>query len=138
MTPHRSSPSLQKRKAERAGRLAEFASSLIVRFRGWRILHRRLKTPFGEIDLVCKRGNIILCIEVKYRTHITYMAQALPSPTQQKRLARAAQCIFADLQTHAKTPQNLELRFDIHIWTGRGKFMRHSYVALENTSWHFG
>ena len=127
-----------KRKAERAGRFAELASSLFVMMTGWRILYRRRRTFFGEIDIVYRRGNIILCIEVKYRAKETDLTQILLSERQQKRLARAAQSIFADIQTSAKTPQNLELRFDVHIWTGRGKFKRHSYVALENTSWHFG
>lgn len=126
-----------RQKAERAGRIAECASSIIAILSGWRILYRRHKTPFGEIDLVCRRGNTLLCIEVKYRKTITDITTALPSPAQQQRLAKATEYLFAHINSSDKHTDDLSLRFDIHIWTGRGRLMRRSYVALENTSWHF-
>ena len=31
--------------------------------KGYRILARRFKTPFGEIDIVASRGGVLVCVE---------------------------------------------------------------------------
>jgi len=36
-----------------------------LRRRGWRVRARRLRTPFGEIDLLAVRGGRTACVEVK-------------------------------------------------------------------------
>lgn len=127
----------KRRAADRMGRIAEIMSLLYVFTQGWQILHRRKKTPFGEIDLICQRGKTILFIEVKYRRRRTDISQILPSPDSQSRLYRATHCIFSDMQNIAATSDKLILRFDIHIWTGFGRLKHYRNVALENTSWHF-
>ena len=132
-------PSSGKRKAqraERAGRLAEWASSLVMQLMGWRILARRKRTKYGEIDLVCRRGNMLLCIEVKYRRTKSDEDMALPSLHQQKRLAAAARYLWAQYQQNMDT-DDLALRFDIHLWTGFGRLYRRTNVALDGGSWHF-
>tara|TARA_Y100001958_G_C20731290_1_gene224126 strand:- start:59 stop:205 length:147 start_codon:yes stop_codon:yes gene_type:complete len=35
----------------------------------YRIVARNLRLPGGEIDLVAKRGNLLIFVEVKYRPH---------------------------------------------------------------------
>ena len=127
----------KRRLADHLGRLAEFISLLYLRAQGWRILFRRKKTPFGEIDLICRRGNTILFVEVKYRRKQSEISQILPSPASQDRLYRATHYIFSNLQ-HLEPASNMMcLRLDIFIWTGFGKLKRYRNVALENTSWHF-
>ena len=54
-------------KAERAGKLAELLICLRYFFYGYRLLHWRHRTAFGEIDLIMKRGAHLCFIEVKYR-----------------------------------------------------------------------
>ena len=127
----------KRRLADQLGRLAEFISLLYLRTQGWRILFRRKKTPFGEIDLICRRGNTILFVEVKYRRNQSDISQILPSPTSQTRLYRATQYIFSKLQHLEPASDMICLRFDIFIWTGFGRLKRYRNVALENTSWHF-
>ena len=56
---------------------------------GHRILARRHRTPFGEIDIIAKRGNRIAFVEVKYRSNTASTADALSS-RQAERIARAA------------------------------------------------
>ncbi len=136
------SPSPARQRAERAGRIAEWASCALAMLSGWRILARRQKTPFGEIDLVCKRGKCLLCIEVKYRHTVSDLSLMLPSPQQQDRLARAASYIFARQQEKTTHPIDLKLRFDIHIWIGYfwigyRRLIRYTDVALGSESWHF-
>ena len=37
------------------------------RLRGYRVLGRRVRTPEGEVDLVCRRGRTLVVVEVKRR-----------------------------------------------------------------------
>ena len=78
-----------RRGRERAGRLAESAAAWLLRLKGYRILARRYATPVGEIDLVARKGELVLFVEVKRRTHAATALEAL-LPRQQRRIARAA------------------------------------------------
>ena len=59
----------QRQAAERAGRRAEIAAWLYYSIKGYYFLGQRVRTPFGEIDLVMKRGRRLAFVEVKFRTH---------------------------------------------------------------------
>ena len=80
---------MSRRASERGGRLAEAAAALLLRLRGYRILARRYATPVGEIDLIARRGELILFVEVKRRRRAGEALAAL-QPRQQQRIARAA------------------------------------------------
>ena len=56
-----------RRRAERRGRLAEWAAALCLRLRGYRILALRHRTPLGEIDLIARKGDLVVFVEVKAR-----------------------------------------------------------------------
>ncbi len=56
-----------KREAERFGRWAERAASVYLSLKGYRILARRFRSPAGEIDLVARRGRLVVYVEVKAR-----------------------------------------------------------------------
>jgi putative endonuclease len=80
---------MSRQGSERAGRFAETVAAWLLRLRGYRILARRYATPLGEIDLVARRGDLVVFVEVKQRLDA---AEALASllPRQQARIARAA------------------------------------------------
>lgn len=80
---------MSRRGRERAGRVAEAAAAWFLRLRGYRILARRYATPVGEIDLVARRGDLLLFVEVKHRVAGATALEAL-RPQQQQRIARAA------------------------------------------------
>ncbi|WP_196260353.1 YraN family protein [Pelagibacterium limicola] len=84
----RSNPGAEKRRAERAGRRAETLAALYLRMKLFRILAKRFKTPVGEIDIVARRGRLLVFAEVKHRK--TPGAAALEA-VHQSRIARAAQ-----------------------------------------------
>lgn len=90
----------------RQGHLAEFLAAWTLRFKGYRILAHRYKTPVGEIDLIAVRGHTLVAVEVKYRTT---MDQALEAITfkQRKRIERALSLYLRHLRW---VPQNI--RFD--------------------------
>ena len=83
------SPSRRKRAAERRGRFAETAARVLLALKGYRVLGRRVRTPYGEIDLVVRRGHVLVFVEVKARDEMAKAAEAV-SPRQRQRIVRAA------------------------------------------------
>ena len=60
--------SLRSRKnAERRGRYSEHIAAWSYRIKGFRVLAKRYRTPFGEIDLVLRRRSLVIFAEVKAR-----------------------------------------------------------------------
>lgn len=58
----------RRKNREKSGRRAENWAAWYLRFKGWRILGRRVRTARGEIDLVAKRGRMVIFVEVKWRS----------------------------------------------------------------------
>jgi len=83
-----------RRGAERAGRRAEWLAAAFLILRGYRILARRFKASGGEIDLVAKRGDLVVFAEVKARK--TYDDAILAVTAQaRRRIERASQIYIA-------------------------------------------
>jgi putative endonuclease len=74
----------------RRGRLSEWLAAAVLMAKGYRILARRVRTPFGEIDLIAVRGRRLAFVEVKRRA-TRPDAEAALSPRQAGRIARAAE-----------------------------------------------
>lgn len=73
----------------RRGRLSEWVAAAALLARGYRILGRRVRTPFGEIDLIAVRGRRLAFVEVKRRA-TRLEAEAALTSRQAGRIARAA------------------------------------------------
>jgi putative endonuclease len=74
----------------RRGRFSELVAAAVLIAKGYRILARRLRTPYGEIDLIAVRGRRLAFVEVKRRT-TRAEAEAALTPRQAGRMARAAE-----------------------------------------------
>ena len=48
----------------------DLACSYLER-RGYRILERNYRCLYGEIDILCSRGSVLICVEVKTRRSST-------------------------------------------------------------------
>ena len=96
-----------RRRAQRAGHLAEAACAWLLRLKGYRILARRFRSPLGEIDIIARRGGLVVAIEVKRRPSLGEAMEAI-SPRQQARIRRAAEIFLAQ---HVDL-QRLSVRFD--------------------------
>jgi putative endonuclease len=61
---------LSRLRANRAdlGRAGEKAAADLLRKRGYEIIGAGFLARRGEIDLVCRRGNVLVVVEVKTRT----------------------------------------------------------------------
>jgi len=79
----------KKIKAERFGKRGELWASLFLRLKFYQILQKNYKTPVGEIDIIAKKTNSIIFIEVKTRAEKTYLAQALEA-VNKRRISKAA------------------------------------------------
>jgi len=96
-----------RRKRHRAGQRAEWVAGLYLNLKGYHILERRYKSPYGEIDLIAKRAKCIIFVEVKYRQ--TYERAAFSiSPHQKARIVKAAKFWLAQ---NASAPYE-QLSFD--------------------------
>lgn len=75
---------------------------------GYRILGFRLKTPYAEIDILARKGDVVAVIEVKRRTTIAGALEAV-TWTQRQRLIRAAGTLTARAPDLAKCSIRLDL-----------------------------
>lgn len=97
-----------KKAAYRFGLHAETLSALFLRIKGYRIIARRHKNHAGEIDIIAKRRNLIVFIEVKARSNAAHIGETL-SLRQQQRIIRSAE-VF--LQHHPRFT-HYSVRFDM-------------------------
>ncbi len=79
-SPH---PRASPRFAPASRRRARAAAYLMAK--GYRILAKRFRTPYGEIDIVARRRNLLAFIEVKARASLDEAAYAV-TPRQQARI----------------------------------------------------
>ncbi len=79
-----------RRRSERIGRIAEFVAASLLILKGYRVLSRRVRSPYGEIDLVAVRGNRLAFVEVKYRGTLE-VAETSLTHSQADRIATAAE-----------------------------------------------
>jgi putative endonuclease len=99
---------MQKIKSYRFGIFAEYIAIIYLKLCLYSILSRRYKTKLGEVDIIAKRGNSIIFVEVKARKKIENSYFSL-TPHQQQRIIRAAKLFIA------KNPKyNISnIRFDL-------------------------
>lgn len=98
----------RRRKAERRGRLAEAVAAVFLMLKGYRIVAVRHRTPLGEIDLIARKGDLAIFIEVKARHHIEASVDAV-SFNAQRRIRAASELWLARRRDHAA----LSSRYDI-------------------------
>jgi putative endonuclease len=105
----------RRRAAERRGRRGEFVAALLLVCKGYRIIGRRVRTRAGEIDIIARTPDGIVCfVEVKVRDTLPGALEAL-LPRQQARIARAAELYLAQRRSVAPTG----VRFDTIMLSGR-------------------
>lgn len=100
------------RAAHAAGLRAEALAAWLLRLKLYRIVGRRVKTRLGEIDLIARRGRMLVFVEVKARGEALAAAEAL-SLQQRGRLARAAALYAAARPEFA----DFDMRFDVVLMT---------------------
>lgn len=98
------------RRAWRFGRAAEFLCAWVLRLGGYRILATRFRSIAGEIDVVARRGRVLVFVEVKARGDAESAVEAVV-PHQRRRIERAAQAFAAA----RRDLDGLDWRFDVMV-----------------------
>ncbi|WND03645.1 YraN family protein [Temperatibacter marinus] len=112
----------QRRRAEQKGRWAERYSAWTLRFKGYKILEQRYKTPVGEIDLIAKQGHLLVFVEVKARATIDAGLASI-SYRQKDRIKRAA-LLYCQKIYHKGA-----VRFDAMVKADDHFFVKHIEAA---------
>lgn len=102
------------RAAHASGLRAESLAALLLGLKLYRIVGRRVKTRVGEIDLIVRRGRMLVFVEVKARGNYEAAADALRR-RQRARLLRAAELFVVTRPEFS----DFDLRFDVVLVTPR-------------------
>src|SRR5262245_45529133 len=86
--------SAPRQVAFRLGLSAESRAAAFLIAKGFRILARRWKSPLGEIDIVARRRQLLVFVEVKARERIDDAAWSV-TPRQRARIVGAAEAWLA-------------------------------------------
>jgi putative endonuclease len=111
--------------AFRTGLSAESKAAAYLMLKGFRIAARRWRCSAGEIDIVARRGKLLIFVEVKARGLLDDAAYSV-TERQQRRIAGAAGAWLADHPDDAQC----DMRFDAILIAPR-RLPRHITGAFE-------
>lgn len=99
---------LTRQKANRRGHRGELLAALALMLKGYRIVARRYRTKLGEIDLIARRGNLVLIVEVKVRPTLLSAMEAIAYQSE-RRIEAATDLWLARQPDYGR----LSVRFDM-------------------------
>jgi putative endonuclease len=99
---------IRRLKAYRRGRRSEWIAALALMAKGYRIVARGYRTRLGEIDLIARRRDLVLIVEVKARPTLMEAMEAIDRVSQRRIEAAADQWL-----AHQPDRHRLSLRFDM-------------------------
>ena len=99
---------LKRRRSYRRGHRGEWLAAVALMAKGFRILARRYRTKLGEIDLIARRGDLVLIVEVKARRTLVEAMEAVARESEH-RIERAADLWLARQPDYGR----LSIRFDM-------------------------
>ena len=86
--------------------------------RGYLILERNYRCPYGEIDIIARTGEYLVFVEVKYRKSTAWGSpEEAVDGRKQRRISRAALCFYG---TNGYE-RNVPCRFDVIGVDGKEK-----------------
>jgi len=90
------------------GIISEYIAIIYLFLKGYKILHRRYKTRLGEVDIIVKKGNNLVAVEVKARKKKTEIGEVVYNK-QFKRINNAMKIFLF------KNPKysNFNIRIDV-------------------------
>lgn len=91
------------------GYYAETLASEFLKQHGYSLLERNYRCSWGEIDIIARKNNTCVFIEVRYRRQDTY-GSGLESVTRAKQAKLIA---AANMYLYQKSPDFDEYRFDV-------------------------
>ena len=95
-------------RAYRKGFTSEWLAAAALLIKGYRIVAWRYRTKLGEIDLIARRGDLVLIVEVKARASLAAAMDAVAFQSAQ-RIEGAADMWLSRQPDYAR----LSVRFDL-------------------------
>ena len=95
-------------KAEKRGHRSEWLAAWALRLKGWRIVAKRFKTKTGEVDLIARKRDLIIMVEVKARASLIEAMDSV-TPTAQRRIEAAGDIWLARQPDFSR----LSVRYDL-------------------------
>lgn len=92
------------------GLKAERIAALYLRLKGYRILARRYKTKYGEIDIIAAKRKVLLIVEVKYRKEIDLAIASITRRTARRIFGATKHWLYRN-----RAYSNFYVRFDVII-----------------------
>jgi putative endonuclease len=124
-TRARPEPRPERQIAFRLGLSAESRAAVFLIAKGFRILARRWKSPLGEIDIVARRRQLLIFVEVKARAQLDDAAWSV-TDRQQARIAAAPEIWLAGHPDESIR----DIRFDAML-VAPGRMPRHIPAAFD-------
>jgi putative endonuclease len=124
-SPQPRRPRRERVAAFRLGLSAESRAAMFLIAKGYRIVARRWKTPFGEIDIVARRRRALVFVEVKARDRADEAAEAVTERTK-RRIVAAAELWLA----HHPDDIERDIRFDVML-VAPGRMPQHIANAFD-------
>lgn len=115
---------LKRQKAWRRGHISEYLAAAFLLLKGYRILAIRHRTKLGEIDIIARKGDLAVFVEVKARRGEQEAIDAVSFSTQ-KRIRAASDLWLARQPDYAVISQ----RYDI-VAILPGRWPRHFQDAF--------
>ena len=115
----------KRRQAYRYGISAEKLASWYLRFKGYRILAERYRNGGGEIDIVARKGNTLVAVEVKARRTLAECEESV-APWKQQKIARAVEGLLGGqgAKLGLAKAHDHDIRFDV-IWIAPKHWPKH-------------
>jgi putative endonuclease len=91
------------------GNIGEIKSCEYLESSGYLIIEKNFRCPYGEIDIIARREDVICFIEVKTRANSSYgEPQESVNPLKTARIRNAASCYLG-----LKNLNSFEVSFDV-------------------------
>jgi putative endonuclease len=97
-----------RQKAEKRGHRGEWLAGWVLRLKGYRIVAKRFKTKSGEVDIIARKRDLIIMVEVKARPTLLEAMDSI-TPTALRRIESAGDVWLARQADFAK----LSVRYDM-------------------------
>jgi putative endonuclease len=123
--PPRKEPRPERQVAFRLGLSAESRAAAYLIAKGYRIVARRWRSTVGEVDIVARRRQVLVFVEVKARDRLDDAAESV-TKRQQRRIAAAAAAWLAEHPDDVAS----DIRFDV-VLVAPGRLPHHIPAAFD-------
>ncbi|WP_316862310.1 YraN family protein [uncultured Cohaesibacter sp.] len=120
---------LHRAESYERGLRCERWAGWLMRAKGFDICKRRYKAKGGEIDLVCRQGDLLVFLEVKFRDRAEDALYSITARNQSRIVAAAT-----DYIAHNEDETISTYRFDVIVFANRQglvPFWQHIESAFE-------